>query len=345
VTAAPVLAALLGLASRPARAAAPACDSLERHGRVHREWRAVPRPWEAVRQAVLAALEAQPANAAAARAAAFWRRSGLALAEAPVSDAVGGPAGSELDLRAGLIVLDARDLAPLWRAWPTRRRAAALRLAAQRLAPVVVHELAHARLRDGLGEVPPFREEELLADAEETLYLWGLLERDPDALGLRAFDARVEPGRRPRASWWKSPPQGSDDEVDARVEAAARRGDDPWLAERWRLVRGLGGGYERFRRTLADGGVLGGVSIFELTDDERRAALADTRALRQAHQRCLATAGGEEREDLQGWVRQLSGEELAYEDSARLSRVAGRYRSAMDDQRRDLDALRGAPAR
>lgn len=339
------LLALCAALSQPARASST-CESLEHHGRVHRAARAAARPWADVKAAFLEVLSAQPKNASGLRAAEFLRSSHIGLAEAPVADAVGAPAGAEYDPQSKLIVLDAADLAPLWKAWPNpKSRARVLKETASRLAPVVVHELAHARLREELGPVPPFAEEELLADAEETLYLWGRLDADPDALGLRKFDALVEPGQRESANWWKRPVSLDDLALDRAVEGAEAKFTDQWVSERWRLVRGMGGGYDAFSRTLSDGGVLEGLSIFSMSDKERRRALADTRRLRAAHERCLASADAADRKDLEGWVARLSGEELAYEDAGQLKKVAGRYRAVMDTQRRDLETLRGSAAR
>lgn len=133
----------------PARGAAWTCARLEKHGRVNGEATPLPR----MSAKLLKYLRAQSGNAAAARAASYLASSGIRFAAAPVSEAVGEPAAAEYDPGTRTILLE--DSAQ----------------PAARLAPYVVHELFHARLRDSLGPLPPFSEEELLADAEEALFV------------------------------------------------------------------------------------------------------------------------------------------------------------------------------
>ena len=206
------------------------------------------RPWDAVRAAFLGYLRSLPDDPAAARAAAFLRRARVTLSAGEISASAGIPASAEYDPASRTVFFEQADADELWTRWDRPEdRAPALEDFVRRQAPVLVHELFHARLRAELGAVPPFAEEELLADAEETLFVMGRLRSDPDAWGLKTLDGKLGGAGDPR--WWARAPRRAAPELDWRAQTVT----DSGLAERWRMVRGMGAGYDAFERVLREG--------------------------------------------------------------------------------------------
>lgn len=196
-----------------------------------------------LRRALVHELRSQKDDPIGRAAADFLETSTTALRVAPTHpDRDGAVPAAEYEADRRVITVDDRLLA-------SAEGARDLRLAAERLAPTLVHELEHARADAAVPGAPLMREGEFCAYAAEAAFLRRRLAGDPEYAGLAEVDERA-PRSHPRgrpSRWWLDPlPPGDPVSLVAPADAQRTR------TNYWLVARASAGGLEALERLLLD---------------------------------------------------------------------------------------------
>ena len=219
--------------------------------------------WARVRQAYVVALSSDPNDAIARGAAAFLKSSRVPLAAKPLHGAYG-----DFDVTDPAIRLDEPRYKELWKSldgWA---------VFPERLKPLVaqtqsalIHEIAHARAYEALGDAYPFAENELVAYGDQALFVRARLRRDPSYEGLDRIDAAMSAALDSMADatpWWTRPLPASDIERAKAFSPGVRRrlGASGDQTNDWFLVRSMAGGLPDFEANTRKTGTVFGESVF-----------------------------------------------------------------------------------
>ena len=221
--------------------------------------------WRQVRRAYMDALGADPDNPVARSAAAFLTKSTVPLSTEYMFQVYG-----TFDTTNPTISLDKDRFEALWASLDGWSRFA------ERLQPVVeqtespmVHEVAHARAYEALGDLYPFAEDELVAYGDQALFLRVKLRRDPGYMDLGKIDdamssALGETSVFAAKPWWS---KALSAEVIERAktftpEVRRRLGVTTYQTNDWFLVRSMAGGLKAFEANAGAAGTVAGESVF-----------------------------------------------------------------------------------
>lgn len=315
--------------------------------------------WERLRGAYQAYLSSVTEDAVGREAAAFLRRSTVALEAGDLQSRLGEDVFAAYDAASRVIQLDRRGLSEvklsLQSAELQPERATPF---VERTAPAVVHEIRHAIDHEALGEAPLFVESELAAYADQAMFLWRRLEREPGYRGLRAVDeavgGRLDPSAAlgARERWWTRPLPARRIER-LKLDVAEARRDLRELTSQetndWFLARAWAGGVDRFREALARAGYLPAVSVLSPPSN---AAASSRRELEHVwRQLAVLRSSKLPPQEKQRRARALEAElEIAERAAAfwgdpERRRKAGDYATrALEARRKDWEAMHGRHA-
>jgi hypothetical protein len=311
--------------------------------------------WARFRGVLLTMLEEDPGNRPALRAAAVLRRYDVRFVARDVKLMSSDTTAAQYFIPKNVVEVNYEDVKDLWSAkFPQLPDDAALRLSAERIAPWLVHELAHARLHNELGGRlwADYVEDELVPYSEQASYLMYRLRLDPDAYHMgcldRTFAERL--GAKPvGVAWWLAPMdtaygQAAKDIVPEVREAC---GADSTGTNSWFLVRSFAGGFtllEKNLRAMPGFGVKG-EPLFALPKDHLRAKRALLAARKDVLNACRARV---KEQGLERWldedIASLDAKSDFYSAGGRLRELRARQKAAMELLRQDLRLLWGDPA-
>ncbi|MBI5202906.1 MAG: hypothetical protein HY925_15040, partial [Elusimicrobia bacterium] len=225
----------------------------------------------------------------------------------------------------------------------------------ERTAGAVVHEIRHAMDHEALGEAPLFLENELAAYADQAIFLWKRLEKDPRYRGLADVDQAVGRGLDGRGGverWWtRRLPVRRISRLKRAVADARRELSRSTSQETndWFLARAWAGGLDEFRDALARAGYLPAVSLLSPPPD----AAASSRREHEHVWRQLAVlrSGKLPPQEKARRARTLeaeleSAERLAgfWGDAERLKKAREYATRALEARRKDWEELHGRQA-
>ena len=309
--------------------------------------------WVRLRAMYVDYLRGVPEDPVGLRAAEFLRDSTVTLEAADLKVRLGDDVFAVYDASRRSIQLDRRGLDDVW--LPLRSAELQPERAGpfvERTAGAMVHEIRHAIDHAETGEPPTLSEHELIAYADQALFLWRRLMRDPAYRGLDAFDravcSRLEggPGGGPR--WWARPlPKSSPERLRAAVgeaEKALREQATSQEANDWFLARAFARGMEGFRAWLADAGYLSGVSLFEPPAGVEERSRSELEHLwRELAVIRSSNLPPQERQRRAGPLeKQLEGAETLaafWGDGARREKAAARLRTQIADDEKQWEVL------
>lgn len=209
----------------------------------------------------------------------------------------------------------------------------------------IVHELRHARQAHELGYIDRiFFETESLAYADEALFLWARLARDPDYQGMGTFNSVLLSTAgfpAPPAQWWKEPLDAADlprlkahKDIAKELMGPALRNS---TVNEWFAARSLGAGFAGMEEMLRWLGVDRELRAFETPEGylTERAAAGRTTLKKLRGCRDLEPLA-RDRDNFQAVIDDLEGDLRFYSDKERQLRQLRYYREerARQEERR-----------
>ncbi|MBI4347256.1 MAG: hypothetical protein HY553_10400 [Elusimicrobia bacterium] len=317
--------------------------------------------WDRLRASYASYLAGPGDDPVGGAAAEFLRRSTVSLEAGELQSRLGEDVFAVYDAPARAIRLDRKGLQDV------RLSLLSAELQPERAAPFIertagalVHELRHAMDHEALGEAPLFLESEIAAYADQAMFLWRRLERDPGYRALRSVDeslsARLErpaPGPAgPNARWWAAPlSKRAVRRLKGAIEEArpSLKGITSQELNDWFLVRAAAGGFDRFQTSLREAGYLPTVSLLRPPGDM---AAASRRELEHVWRRLAVLRASrlppQERERrARALEAELEGAERVaafWGDAARRRRAGEYVTRALEARRRDWEATNGRHA-
>jgi len=208
--------------------------------------------WGSLRRLYIRRLTSVPGDEVGRDAAEFLRTSSVTLKAIDVGLKMGPGVLAVYVPQAGRVELPIELFKPLWPLLKGSELPPEAAKIVEATASSLVHELRHARQAHTLGFTDPgFFETEALAYADQALFIWARLEREPDHAGMEEFDRVLMSMAGLPATpspWWKQPLKLSDLPRLKELRGAAKSLVGKSLRENtvndWFFARSLAGGLD-----------------------------------------------------------------------------------------------------